>query len=193
MDNFQFFILPLVELFENEGLKPMSLIDELPEGIITKNELLAVIKKEAGEISIEKIMLATSFLREDVKYMQSPYREEYIQRFSKAFFSRIKDVKNDKTNYTGHINIDKLKEFLETLNKQYEVAKNPNEQCFLNIAGIIATYTTFIREESIHPVGTKFPGGLTLKYINGKYYCPVKEKQMKTSSALCRFCVSLQI
>jgi uncharacterized protein (UPF0305 family) len=76
-------------------------------------------------------------------------------------------------------------------NLQFE-AKSQEEECFLKIAGIIATYTTFVREESIHPVGTKFPGGLQLKNINGKYLCPVKEKQLNNPSALCRFCVSVQ-
>jgi uncharacterized protein (UPF0305 family) len=159
---------------------------------ITKNELLTLIKKEAALININKIMLATAFLRMDAKYMQSPYREDYIERFSKAFFARIKNVKDDETNYKGYVNINKLREFLETLNKQLEEADNHAEQCFFNIAGIIAIYTTFIREESIHPIGTKFPGGLALKYNHGKYYCPVKEKQLKNPSALCRFCVSIQ-
>ncbi len=58
-----------------------------------------ILKKEAARIDIQKIMLATGFLREDAQYMQSPYREEYIERFSKAFFSRVKDVKDDKNEY----------------------------------------------------------------------------------------------
>ncbi len=171
----------------------MSLITKLEsKNRITKNELLSLIKKEAGEIDINKIMLATTFLREDAKYMQSPYREDYIERFSNAFFVRIVNVKDDTADYTGYVDIKKLMEFLESLNNQRFEAKSREEECFLKIAGIIATYATFVKEESIHPVGTKFPGGLRLKYRNGKYLCPVKEKQMNNPSALCRFCVSVQ-
>jgi uncharacterized protein (UPF0305 family) len=159
---------------------------------IPKNELLSLIKKEAAEIDINKIMQATTFLREDAKYMQSPYREDYIERFSKAFFVRIVNIKDDTADYKGCVDIKKLREFLESLNNLQFEAKSQEEECFLKIAGIIATYTTFVREESIHPVGTKFPGGLQLKNINGKYLCPVKEKQMNNPSALCRFCVSVQ-
>lgn len=159
---------------------------------IRRDTLFAVIKKEANEIDIDKIMLATSFLRMDARYMQSPYREEYIERFSKAFFARIKDVKDDKKNYEGYVNVIKLQEFLEVLKKQREEAESREELCFLKIARVIALYTTFIREESIHPVGTKFPGGFTLKRVNGKYLCPVKARQLKNPSALCRFCVSVQ-
>jgi len=159
---------------------------------LNKNELLTILKREAAKIDINKIMLATTFLREDAKYMQSPYREEYIERFSKAFFARIKDVKGDEENYKGLVDLNKLQEFLDVLKNQEKEAKSKAELCFLKIARIIAIYTTFIREESIHPVGTKFPGGFELRFVNGNYLCPVKEKQMKTPSALCRFCVSVQ-
>jgi len=171
----------------------MTLISKLnSKSKITKNELLILIKDEAVEIDIEKIMKATIFLREDAKFMQSPYREDYIERFSKAFFVRITNVKSDTSDYKGYVNIDKLMDFLESLNKLLSAANSEDEECFLKIAGIIATYTTFIKEESIHPVGTKFPGGLQLEYSNGKYLCPVKEKQLNNPSALCRFCVSIQ-
>lgn len=162
------------------------------ESRITKNELLKIIKKEAIRIGIKQIMLASIFLREDGKYMQSPYREEYIQRFTKAFLIRTNDLKKDTKKYTGHIDICKLQEFLKTLENHEKEAKTINEACFLKIAGLIATYTTFIREESIHPIGTKFPGGLQLIYENGEYLCPVKEKQEETSSALCKYCASKQ-
>jgi uncharacterized protein (UPF0305 family) len=159
---------------------------------ISKNKLLSVLKVEASAIDVQKIMRANSFLREDARYMQSPYREEYIERFSKAFFARIKDLKDDNRYYKGDVDVDKLHEFLEALKEQRAEAKSKGELCFLKIARIIALYTVFIREESIHPVGTKFPGGFKLRHVNGQYLCPVKEKQMKNPSALCRFCVSVQ-
>ncbi len=168
------------------------MIDIDLSGKISKDELLSTLKSEAAAIDIKKIMLATSYLREDAQYMQSPYREEYIERFSKAFFTRIKDVKDDKGKYKGFVDVLKLKEFLEVLDNQRKEAKSEAEICFLKIARIVALYTTFILEESIHPVGTKFPGGFELRYSNGRFLCPVKEKQMNNPSALCRFCVSVQ-
>ncbi|MBM4240559.1 MAG: DUF2115 domain-containing protein [Euryarchaeota archaeon] len=159
---------------------------------IKKDELLSVLKKEVSVIHIRDIMMASSFLREDAKYMQQPYRDEYINRFTKAFFTRIKDVKDDQSKYEGYIDSDKLQDLLEVLENQKKEAKNDGELCFLKIAKIIAIYTTYILEESIHPVGTKFPGGFKLRYKDGEYLCPVKERQMDNPSALCRFCVSKQ-
>ncbi len=170
-----------------------STIEELDNATsLTKSDLMALVKKEARTLHMQDIMLATSFLREDAQYMPSSYREEYIQRFSKAFFGRIRDLKNDKENYEGNVDTVKLQGFLEVLGRQKDEVQNKNELCFLKIAGIISIYTTFIREEPVHPVGTRFPGGLVLKYEKGKYLCPVKEKQLDNPSALCRFCVSVQ-
>ncbi len=159
---------------------------------ITRNHLRNVIKYEAKNLHMRDIMLASSFLREDAKYMPASYREDYVERFSKAFFNRIKDIKEDKHNYSGFVDTKELKEFLMVIDKQSTEAQGVNERCFVRIAKIIATYTTFILEEPIHPIGTKFPGGFIIHLKNGKYLCPVKNRQLKNPSALCKFCVSVQ-
>lgn len=159
---------------------------------LSKDDLLSILKIEASSIDIQKIIKATAYLREDARFMPSPYREDYIKRFSKAFFCRIKDLKDDKEEYKGEVDVPKLKKFLEVLESQRKQAKSENELCFIKIARLIALYVTFILEESIHPVGTIFPGGFKLKLEDGKYICPVKDKQMNNPSALCRFCVSVQ-
>jgi len=159
---------------------------------ISKNYLRDVIKSEASNIHIKDIMLAAAFLREDAKYMPKSYRDDYIERFSKSFFTKIKEIKEDKKVYPGNIKPRELEKFLELLDKQNMASKGINEKCFLKIAKIIATYTTFVLEEPIHPVGTKFPGGFVLHIEEGNYLCPVKDRQMKNTSALCRFCVSIQ-
>ena len=159
---------------------------------ITKNHLRDMIKADANNIHMEEIMLASSFLREDAKYMPESYRQEYIERFSRIFFNKIKDIKEDKNNYHGDLNTENIKEFLKVINKQHDEADGKNERCFVKIARIISTYTTFVLEEPIHPVGTRFPGGFVLHSKNGIYYCPVKKNQMNNPSALCKFCVSVQ-
>lgn len=159
---------------------------------ISKNELLNVLKKESSRIHMHDIMLASSYIREDAKYMPAGYKEEFIETFTKAFINRFKDIREDKGNYEGYINNKKLQEFLEVLNKQIKESKIKSELCFLQLAKIVSIYTTFILEASIHPVGTSFPGGFKLKFKNREYLCPVKEKQMNTPGALCRFCVSKQ-
>lgn len=159
---------------------------------ISRQELLSILKREASGIHISELMMADAFLKADAKYMHAGYREDYIKTFSKAFIARIKDIKDDKGRYEGYINTEKLQEFLQVLKKHKKEAKSDKELAFLKIAGLVAIYAVFVVEESIHPVGTSFPGGLKLRYKDGKYLCPVKEKNMENPYALCRFCVSVQ-
>lgn len=159
---------------------------------ISRNDLLKVLKKEARSIHIQDIMKASNFIRDDAKFMPRIEREDYIVRFTKAFFTRIKDIKDDQTEYPGEIDINNLSEFVEIQNQLAQNAQSDDEKCFHRIACVVAIYTTFIREESIHPVGTRFPGDFTLQLVNGVYLCPVKDKQKDTPSALCRFCVAVQ-
>ncbi|SCG85315.1 DUF2115 domain-containing protein [Methanobacterium congolense] len=171
---------------------PESFLDTPLKEKMTKEELLSLLKKEAHNLHMKDIMLATAFFQEDAQFMPRGYREDYIKTFSKAFFTRIKDIKEDDDHYHGFVDMVKLRGFFKLLDEQKENAKSDRELCFLRIARIVATYTTFIREESIHPVGTKFPGGFILKFQGGEYLCPVKDRQKRNPSALCRFCVSVQ-
>ncbi len=159
---------------------------------ITKNELLKVLKKEASKIHMNDIMLASAYIQEDAKFMHAGYREDFVENFTKAFIIRFKDIREDKKEYNGYIDNKKLQEFLNVLNKQMKESEIRQEQYFLRLAKIVSIYTTFILESSIHPVGTSFPGGFKLRFEKGEYLCPVKDKNLNTPGALCRFCVSKQ-
>jgi uncharacterized protein (UPF0305 family) len=62
--------------------------------------------------------------------------------------------------------------------------------CFLKY--LIAGFCMFVQHEPGHPAGTPFPGGGTVQFIDGVYYCPVREKANDVDSALCPFCPALQ-
>lgn len=159
---------------------------------LSRNKLRDILKSQAKNLHMKDIMLASSFLREDAKYMPASYREDYIERFSRAFFTRIREIKEDSENYTGTVNVERLREFFDVLDEQDNTAVGSNEKCFVKIARIIATYSTFVQREPIHPLGTRFPGGFVLHIENNEFLCPVKKRQMKNPSALCKFCVSVQ-
>ena len=57
---------------------------------------------------------------------------------------------------------------------------------------LIAAFCMFVKHEPGHPAGTPFPGGDMVQYIDGIYYCPVREKANEVDAALCPFCPALQ-
>ncbi|WBF08831.1 DUF2115 domain-containing protein [Methanothermobacter thermautotrophicus] len=164
---------------------------DIPEKM-TEMQLLEMLKKEASSVHIKDIMSASVYLREDARYMPPREQKEFIERFTRAFFNRIRDIKNDKNIYPGHVDTAGLKEFIDFLDQQLSQAKTENERCFQKIARIITIYVTFVRKEPVHPVGTRFPGGFTVRREGNVFYCPVKDRQINTPGALCRFCVSIQ-
>lgn len=86
-----------------------------------------------------------------------------------------------------------FKKTLKLLNEQEKnVKKVTGESRLFKIYKIISLYTTFILNEPIHIVGTRFPGGFKVKYENKEYYCPVKESQKDNPNAVCAFCISKQ-
>lgn len=161
---------------------------------IRKYELLFVLKKEAANISIMDIMAAHAYLVDEGKYVQGNYREEYLKAYSKGFILRVKEIRDSKGKFEGIVDPDELKEALELLNEQEKmlIKLKSNESHFFGIYRVVSIYTTFILGEPIHVVGTPFPGGFEVKYENGAYLCPVKDKQKDNPGAVCGFCIAEQ-
>jgi uncharacterized protein (UPF0305 family) len=161
---------------------------------ITKEELLAVLKEEAVDISIIDIMTAHAYLVDEGKYVQRSYREKYLKSYVKGFILKVKEIHDNKDKFDGTVEKNELKEALELLNEQEQMLLKlrSTESHFFKIYKIISIYTTFVLGEPIHIVGTPFPGGFEVKYENGTYYCPVKESQKDNPNAVCGFCIAAQ-
>jgi len=57
---------------------------------------------------------------------------------------------------------------------------------------LLAGFTMFVLREPAHPVGTPFPGGESVQFQGGVYYCPAREKANDVGGALCPFCPAVQ-
>lgn len=161
---------------------------------ITRDKFFNVLEVEAKLISLRDIIQASLFLVNDAKYVQKSYREEYLKSYTAAFITRVKEIVGMKVNDVNQMDIVKIKEAISLLHEQEEVATGENwfDPIFFQIYKIVSLYTTFILEESVHPVNTPFPGGFKVKFHNNKYLCPVKERQKDNPGAVCGFCIAEQ-
>jgi uncharacterized protein (UPF0305 family) len=57
---------------------------------------------------------------------------------------------------------------------------------------LLAGFCMLVLNEPGHPAGTPFPGGDSVQFTLGVYYCPVREKANDVDAALCPFCPALQ-
>ena len=160
----------------------------------TKKELWAVLQEEARKLGLNDIIRSSLHLHRDAVYVQAGYREEFVRAYVNGFLIRIKEVKEDKNHYTGSVNKDDLNTALELLEEQEKLVETmkDTEPAFFRIYMIMSLYTTFIREEPIHQVGTPFPGGFQVKKDKIGFICPVKKNNEDNPLAVCPFCIARQ-
>jgi len=159
----------------------------------TKNELLNALQKLSKSIELNDIVRCSLRIRKEAECIHTSYKKEYIKT-EIGLIIRIKEVKDDQLNYNGQIDVEELKSAVELLLEQEKTAEAMEElePVMVKIYSIISLYTTFIKDEPIHQVGTPFPGGFIVKKEGNKYTCPVKDNNQDNPLALCPFCIAEQ-
>lgn len=128
---------------------------------ITSANFFKVLEDEAKLITLHDIIQASLFLVSDACYVQESYRKEYLKSYTSAFIIKVKELVGKKVKSDTHLDTLKVKESIALLMEQEDVATGENgfDPAFFQIYKIVSLYTTFILEESVHPVNTPFPGG----------------------------------
>ncbi len=162
-----------------------------------KQDLVEILKDKSKTISVFDQMNCTNELWEGLKFVQGKHKKDFFETYCKYFILRINDIKDDKNDYDSEtFDFDEFVKFVVMLeNNYYEIGDMDvmRSEAFRSIYAIISLYTTFVLEEPIHPVGTKFPGELEVEYDDGVYYCPVKENNVDNPKAICQFCIAEQL
>lgn len=161
--------------------------------IITGSDVLEILKRYSSTISVFDMMEFTSQVIEENKYVQESYREDSQKSYIESFLFRIKDILNDNNDYPQNIDIESFSDAVEILKTHYETGTKENKTKSPLIFEIASIYATFVIEESIHPVGTPFPGSLKVKKENGEFLCPVKDANIDTPNAVCNICLAEQL
>ncbi len=163
----------------------------------SKTDLLENLKELARTISIYDQMKVAGELRENLDDIQGPLKEEFYKVYAKYFVVRITEVRDNDDDFEGEtFDFDEFVKSVVNLETNYnepieEDGKSSEE--FKRIYTAISLYTTFVLDEPIHPVGTKFPGHLEVEYHDGVYYCPVKKNNEDNPRAVCQFCIAEQL
>ena len=179
-------------------MKPECILAELKslssQDNIRKSEIMAILKKYARTISVQDLMLASAYMREDGKYVQAQYRDKYLEIYIKYFIMRMREVIVNEDYDDALIDMELFNTSFPLLKRTFETERisNSENDKFPLIYVITSLYTTFILEEPIHPVGSEFPGSLKVEERNGEYFCPVKDNQKDNVNAICHLCLAEQ-
>lgn len=160
---------------------------------ISQNELLTILQEEARKLTLRDIMVCSLRIQQEAECIHTSYKKEYIKA-EIALLIRIREVKAENLDYTGQLDVNELNTAIDLLEGQEKMAKDlvDFEPAFLRIYTLISLYTTFIKEEPIHQVGTPFPGGFEVKKEKNRYTCPVKDNNDDNPLAVCPICIAEQ-
>ena len=57
---------------------------------------------------------------------------------------------------------------------------------------LLNAFAMFVMDEPGHPVGTPFPGGMTVTQTQEGYLCPIRDKEEEILHSICNFCPAKQ-
>ncbi len=146
------------------------------------NDLKILIKQAIKEVTLEDLYSLSFFFNDEKTYLPREYKKEYTESVLNVTMNRFIQLKNDEKSYQGFLK----EEDISIINKLLQ----PNDTVINNILNIIVIYATYLLKEPIHPLGTKFPGQVSI-YCDGiDCYCPVKKFNLNNEKALCKICVA---
>lgn len=158
-----------------------------------KNELLKILREDAKKFTLQDIVRCSLQIQQEADCIHTSYKKEYIKAET-GFMIRIGEVKDDDIHYNGLVDVEELNTAIDLLVEQGKMVGDMEDPdpAFVRVYSIISLYTTFIKDEPIHQVGTLFPGGFIVKKEGDKYTCPVKDNNKDNPMAVCPFCIAEQ-
>ena len=165
----------------------------LNEESVSCNAILDVLKEYCSTISVFDLMEVNAEMIEDSKYVQKGYNEKSHAVYAKYFLGRIREIRDDNTQYNKCVDKEEFIDAISTLKSYHDNETITSKSKFPLIYGIVSLYTTFVLDEPIHPVGTPFPGSLKVEKRDGVYYCPVKDANLESPNAVCKMCIAEQL
>lgn len=149
-----------------------------------KRELLNALKREAINITHIDLALARKYLEEEFEFVpeffRKPWLDEIFRYFAEHLYELIRTADAE-----GEIDQEKYRKLMEKLNKNPE---KEYEKAFVKVSRVVVPYLIFIAQKPVHSPNIIFPGGLKIKMVGNKYYCPAKEKH-ESSYSFCEICV----
>ncbi|MCQ8893166.1 MAG: DUF2115 domain-containing protein [Methanolinea sp.] len=171
----------------------------------TRGEAGILMAREISSFSLFDLSVIMGRARYEVHRLPPPYRKvaapyllgqiadahhELLSLCTQGYFSRLTQLIRERDAYVSYCAMVPRGCFASEPGREYlPQFHSAKHRLFFYI---LAGFSMFVMEKPGHPVGTPFPGGLRVREENGRYYCPVRDKQKDVFFAICNFCPALQ-
>jgi uncharacterized protein (UPF0305 family) len=131
-----------------------------------------------------------------VQDLSPDYRDHLTKKIAEHLlgtFQRIRLAQQQGTFRAIHAPVlDEQKKYWAMVAGQCTDEKGADGPDLRFLKYLLAGYCMLVLDEPGHPAGTPFPGGDRVEFMDGVYYCPVREKANDVDAALCPFCPARQ-
>jgi uncharacterized protein (UPF0305 family) len=158
-----------------------------------------------GDLGSKIATLVLQYSPSDIRQMQRNFGRK-VQDLDPEYRDRLTEKINEHLLGTFQAvrlrhqqgSFDAMKESLTPLQRSYwemvarHCAAGEGDPGIRFLNYLLAAFCMVVLNEPGHPGGTPFPGGDTVQFIDGIWYCPVREKAGDVDAALCPFCPARQ-
>lgn len=174
--------------------------------ITRRVELADVLAQELARFSIFDLQIISGYLEREIVVLPSPYREQIRPYFIEQHFTRYSRIMALQNNgeiarIEGEISdIPLFKDFCRMAAnfQSYDTESSTpsplaRDRPFSGLFYyLLSCFYMFVLDEPGHPPGMPFPGGFSVKKEDGKYLCPIREKEKDVEYSICNFCPAKQ-
>jgi uncharacterized protein (UPF0305 family) len=158
----------------------------------TRGELSAFLFEEVNGFTLYDLQHLRGVLEHEFKALPPYYRKKLYPKAMEQIFGthhalihmyRSGQLKNHKAP------LDPLfAEYCDMVEKTVLAEPDLKKQKFDLLYFLLAAFNLFVIDLPGHPIGTPFPGGMTVEEKNGEYLCPVQGKTEGVENSICPFC-----
>jgi uncharacterized protein (UPF0305 family) len=156
-------------------------------------ERIALLVLEHSPVEIERMKQNFSNKIQDIT---PEYRDRLAKKITEHLlgtYQRIRLFQQQGVSKTLHEPVtEQQKKFWDMTGEQCRGDDGGDSPSIRFLKYLLAGFCMLVLFEPGHPAGTPFPGGDSVQFTGGVYYCPVREKVNDVDAALCPFCPALQ-
>jgi hypothetical protein len=171
----------------------------------TRGELGRLIALELQSYSVFELQVICGKIHHEIDRLPSPYREAvrpyFLQQVFKPHHQALLLSRSGGSSFPdGPLEDPALfREYLDMVpsgcfsrDVKSEYVPHLTSPVHTLFYYLVAAFTMFVLGLPGHPEGMPFPGGFRVEMKDGRYYCPVRDKEKEVPGCLCNFCPALQ-
>lgn len=158
----------------------------------TKAELAAILYDEVSGYTLYDLQHLRGVLEYEFRDLPPYYRKKlYPKAMEQIFGTHHALIHLYRTGRLSRLTIPldpRFADFCDMVERTILAEKNRRKQKYDLLYFLLAAFNLFVLCLPGHPIGTPFPGGMTVEQKNGEYLCPVQGKTEGVKNSICPFC-----